>query len=190
MSVQECHPFHFLLQPHNVALRRFAIKLTGNEHRAEDLVQETFLKAWANREKFILGTQLRGWLFTILRNTFYSDLRKYKREVEDADGKFAALLFEEAAQEHAIELNEVLAALALLPENHRRPLVLMGAFGFSQIEAAEACGVTVGTIKSRVSRGRLNLCRAFGREQASVELPETTQPMALNPGELGTAAPL
>ncbi len=163
--MQECHPFHFLLPAQHGPLHRFALKLTGNEHRAEDLVQETFLKAWSNREKFIPGSQLRAWLFTILRNTFYSQLRKYRREVEDADGKLAALLFEEAAQEHALELNEVISALAMLPEIHRRPLVLMGAYGFSQQEAASACGCAVGTIKSRVNRGRSNLIQALGREQ-------------------------
>jgi RNA polymerase sigma-70 factor (ECF subfamily) len=157
----EYHPFHIQLPPHRVALRRFALKLTGNQHRAEDLVQETFLKAWSNREKFVHGTQLANWLFTILRNSFYSDLRKYKREVEDADGKLAALLFEEAAQEHALELGKVISAIALLPEIHRRPVVLMGAYGFSQREAAKACGCSVGTIKSRVSRGRSNLSESL-----------------------------
>ncbi len=162
--MSEYHPFHILLPPQRMALRRFAIKLTGNEHRAEDLVQETFLKAWANREKFTLGTELRGWLFTILRNTFYSDLRKHKREVEDADGKHAALLFDEATQEYAIELNEVIAAIAILPEIHRQPLVMVGMQGFSQLEAAAACGCALGTIKSRVSRARARLNDTFGHE--------------------------
>jgi len=158
------HPFHTQLPPHTLALSRFAMKLTANEHRAEDLVQETFLKAWANRDKFALGTELRGWLFTILRNTFYSDLRKYRRETEDVDGKLAALLFAEPAQEHAVELKELISAIARLPEIHRRPLVLMGVYGFSQLESADVCGCTVGTIKSRVSRARSSLGHAFGRE--------------------------
>jgi len=158
------HPFHILLPPHGVALHRFALKLSAHEHRAEDLVQETFLKAWANRDKFSLGTELRAWLFTILRNTFYSDLRKKKRDVEDVDGKLAALLFEDASQEHEIELKELISAIAMLPEIHRRPLILMGVYGFSQEEAAAACGCTVGTIKSRVSRGRSSLSRAVDRE--------------------------
>ncbi len=163
MPVSEYHPFHELLPPQGVALRRFALKLTGHQHRADDLVQETFLKAWANRDKFNLGTDLRGWLFTILRNTFYSDFRKFKREIEDVDGKRAALLFEEAAQEHAIELNELLAAISDLPEMHRRPIVLMGVYGFSQLEAAEACGCALGTIKSRISRGREKLNHVLDR---------------------------
>lgn len=158
----EFHPFHALLPPHTVALRRFALKLTGHEHRAEDLVQETFLKAWANREKFKPGTELRGWLFTILRNSFYSDIRKYKRETEDVDGRLASMASEEARQEHAVDLKILIFAISSLPEIHRRPLVLMGAYGFSQLEAADACGCSVGTIKSRVSRGRSTLTHAFG----------------------------
>ena len=161
--MENVHPFQVLLQPEGDVLHRFALKLTGNEHRAEDLVQETFLKAWRNRDKFTLGTELRGWLFTILRNNFYSDLRKRRREVCDTDGKLAAMLFEEAAQEHAVDLNALLAAVAQLPEIHRRPLVLMGVYGFSQLEAADACGCTIGTIKSRVSRARSQLATDFGR---------------------------
>jgi len=175
----DCHPFHVLLAPQGVALRRFALRLTANEHRAEDLVQETFLKAWANRDKFTLGTELRGWLFTILRNSFYSDLRKYKREVEDADGKLAAQLFAEAAQEHAVELQELIAAIAQLPEIHRRPLVLMGAYGFSQLETADACGCSVGTVKSRVSRGRASLNHAFDRAYTAPRpAPARARPVA------------
>jgi len=151
------HPFQTLLLPHRVALTGFAMKLTANRDRADDLVQETFLKAWASRDNFTLGTQLKAWLFTILRNTFYSDIRKSRREVEDIDGKYASLLFEDAAQEHALELKEVMSAITMLPEVHRRPLLLMHVDGLSQMEAAEACGCAVGTIKSRVSRARIKL---------------------------------
>ncbi len=151
------HPFHQLLPEQGVALRRRALKLTGNEHRAEDLVQATLLKAWASRDSFNAETNLRAWLFTIMRNTFFSDLRKSRREVEDVDGKGAMALYEEPRQDHAIALNELISAMALLPQAQRRPLVLMGAYGYSQIEAAKACQCTVGTIKSRVSRGRATL---------------------------------
>lgn len=160
----DVHPFHFLLPPQGAVLFRFALKLAADETRAEDLVQETFLKAWANRDSFTRGTELRGWLFTILRNTFYSSLRKHRREVQDVDGRLAALLVEEAAQEHSADLNKLISVMATLPEIHRRPVVLMGAYGFSQQEAADACNCAVGTIKSRVSRGRSELGRAFGRD--------------------------
>lgn len=163
-TMLDVHPFHFLLPPQGAVLFRFALRLAADETRAEDLVQETFLKAWANRDTFTPGTELRGWLFTILRNTFYSSLRKHRREVQDVDGRLAALLFEEAAQEYSVDLNKLISVMARLPEIHRRPVVLMGAYGFSQQEAADACNCAVGTIKSRVSRGRSELGRAFGRD--------------------------
>lgn len=160
------HPFHVLLPQHTVALRRRAQNLTSNEHRAEDLVQETFLKAWTHRDSFRPGSNLRAWLFTILRNTFFSDLRKFRREVQDVDGLRAAALSEEPRQEHVLALKELISAAGLLPYAQRRPLVLMGAYGYSQIEAADACQCTVGTIKSRVSRGRATLSQILDHEAA------------------------
>ncbi|MFO8127056.1 sigma-70 family RNA polymerase sigma factor [Yoonia sp.] len=158
------HAFHTLLPPQEQALRRRALKLTVNPHRAEDLVQATFLKAWVNRDRYKADTHLRAWLFTILRNTFFSDLRKARREVEDADGYLTDSLSEAPRQLDAIALKELISAIALLPETQRRPLLLMGALGFSQLEAAQACGCSVGTIKSRVSRGRATLGHAASFE--------------------------
>ena len=74
-------------------LRAFAISLSGDHHRANDLVQETLLKAWSNRDSFEAGTNLKAWLFTILRNTYYSSLRRHRREVADPDGIHAQSLF-------------------------------------------------------------------------------------------------
>lgn len=162
--MEERHPFHTLLPPQEQTLRRRALKLTSNEHWAEDLVQATFLKAWANRDKYKPDSRLRAWLFTILYNTFISDLRKSRREVEDADGVMAASLFEDPPQDHVLALNELISALAMLPNIQRRALMLMGAHGFSQLETADACGCSIGTIKSRVSRGRTALNRAFIHE--------------------------
>ncbi|MFN3641703.1 MAG: sigma-70 family RNA polymerase sigma factor [Gemmobacter sp.] len=158
------HPFHTLLPQEAASLRRRAMKFTSSEHRAEDLVQATFLKAWASRDSYRPETNLRAWLFTILRNTFFSELRKFRLEVEDVDGIRAQLLAQEPNQDHAIALGELLAAIARLPDAQRRPVLLMGAYGFSQNEAADACGCTVGTIKSRVSRGRLTLSEAVGHD--------------------------
>lgn len=160
----ERHPFHTQLPQQAQPLRRRALKLTRNPHRADDLVQETLLKAWANRDSYCPDTQLRAWLFTILRNTFFSDLRKHRREVEDVDGACAERLFELPRQDHALALKELIAAIALLPHTQRRALVLMGAYGFSQLEAADACGCSVGTIKSRVGRGRATLNHVIGED--------------------------
>ncbi|MDP3958902.1 MAG: sigma-70 family RNA polymerase sigma factor [Pseudorhodobacter sp.] len=155
----ERHPFHDLLPQQALPLRRRALKLASNQHRAEDLVQSTLLKAWANRDTYKPETNLRAWLFTILRNTFFSELRKFRREVEDVDGAMASTLFEEPRQDHALDLEYLLSEVAQLPHDQRLPLVLMGVYGFSQLEAANACHCTVGTIKSRVSRGRATLNR-------------------------------
>lgn len=151
------HPFRISLPQHALVLRRRALKLTNNRHRAEDLVQETFLKAWAGRDRFEPGTNLGAWLFTILRNTYFTDLRKYRNEVEDPDERRALALNEEANQDDVIALKEVITAACRLPCEQRRPVILMGAYGYSQLEAADACECSVGTIKSRVSRGRAKL---------------------------------
>jgi len=161
----EDHPFHVLLPTHADSLRRFAMKLSANRYRADDLVQTTFLKAWTKRDQFSPGTDLRGWLFTILRNSFYSEIRKFKREVEDVDGKLTAALFQEPTQEHAVELTQLISAIGSLPEIHRQPLIMVGLYGYSQLEAANACGCAVGTIKSRLNRGRDSLNQTFGRER-------------------------
>lgn len=161
----ERHPFQRLLPQHTELLRRRALKLTGNPHRAEDLVQDTLLKAWAARDSFRPDTRLAPWLFTILRNTFFSDLRKSRREVEDVDDMRAGALSEEPPQEHALALKELICVVARLPRSQRRALVLVGAYGFSQVEAANACNCTIGTIKSRVSRGRAKLGQVLGHDE-------------------------
>lgn len=153
------HPFHKLLPDQTVSLRRRALKLTTNAHWADDLVQATLLKAWISRDRFQPGTNLRAWLFTILRNTFFSDLRKYRHEVQDVNGDCAQALAVEARQDHFLALKELIGVIGQLPPSQRRPLILMGAYGLSQLETADACGCTIGTIKSRVSRGRAALTR-------------------------------
>lgn len=160
------HPFHTLLPSQVPALRGRALRLTSNAHRADDLVQSTLLKAWASRDSYSPETNLRAWLFTILRNTFFSDLRKYRREVQDVDSENARALYVEPNQEHAVALKELVVEVALLPYAQRRPLVLMSILGFSQLEVADACGCTIGTIKSRVSRARSTLNSAFNRSPA------------------------
>jgi RNA polymerase sigma-70 factor, ECF subfamily len=168
------HPFHALLPQQLSHLRRRAHSLSPNHHRAEDLVQATLLKAWTNRDSFTPGTNLRAWLFTILRNTFLSELRKMRREIEDVDGALAQRLYEEPNQDHALALKELFGAIALLPKPQGRALVLTGVYGFSQLEAANTCSCTVGTIKSRVSRGRaaLNLILTPDATQAPAPLPQ------------------
>lgn len=138
-------------------LRAFARSLCGNRVQADDLVQETIVRALTNAEKYQPGTNLNAWLVTILRNHFYSEGRKRRREVEDVDGAIAGRLSEAPRQEGRIAMNEFVAALAQIPDEQREALILIGASGFSYEEAAKICDVRVGTIKSRVSRARTRL---------------------------------
>ncbi len=138
-------------------LRAFALSLSGNVDRADDLVQETLVKAWHKLGTYEEGTNLKAWLFTILRNAFYSDLRKYRRELADVDGEHAMRLATHPEQLGHLYMGEMLAALEKLPEEQCEAVLLVGAEGFAYEEAAEICGCAVGTIKSRVNRARHKL---------------------------------
>ncbi len=138
-------------------LRAFAISLARDATMADDLVQDTILKAWSNIEKFDPATNLDAWLFTILRNTFYSSLRKTRREVQDSDGVHASGLSVKPAHDSHMAMQEFLKAFDKLSPEHREVLILVGASGFSCEEASEMMGVAIGTVKSRASRARKRL---------------------------------
>jgi len=138
-------------------LRAFAVSLTHNTDRADDLVQETLVKAWDKHASFQPGTNLKAWLFTILRNEFYSQMRKRGREVQDTDGIMTARLAVHPSQPGKLDLEDFRSALNMLPEDQREAIILVGASGFSYEEAAEICGCALGTIKSRVNRARQRL---------------------------------
>ena len=138
-------------------LRAFARSLSGNRDRADDLVQETLVKAIAHRDKYRPGTNLHAWLVTILRNQYYSEGRRRRREVADSDGAYAARLTDGPRHDGALALQDFLCALQLLPEDHREALLLIGVSEFSYEEAAAVLGAPVGTVKSRVSRARARL---------------------------------
>jgi RNA polymerase sigma-70 factor, ECF subfamily len=149
------------------SLRAFAVSLCGDRERADDLVQETLFKAWNHLDSFREGTNLKAWLFTILRNTYFSERRKRRREVEDADGSYAATLSSHAEQHGHMEMQDFRAALTELPDDQREALVLVGAAGFSYEEAAKISGCAVGTIKSRVNRARNRLSEMLGLDETS-----------------------
>ena len=146
-------------------MRAFAISLTRNGAIADDMVQDTLVKAWTNIEKFEVGTNMRAWLFTILRNTYYSSRRKAKREVADVDGIFTENLAEKPAHDGHMQMTDFRRALAQLKDEQREALLLVGASGFSYEEAADMCGVAVGTIKSRTNRARARLAELMGHNQ-------------------------
>jgi RNA polymerase sigma-70 factor (ECF subfamily) len=139
------------------SLRAFAIGLCGRTSQAEDLVQETLVKAWANLGSFQAGTNMNAWLYTILRNEFYSLFRKRRHEVNDADGQYAARLASRPTQESHLQFLDFRAALDRLAPDHREALILVGASGLSYEEAAAVCGCAIGTMKSRVNRARVRL---------------------------------
>ena len=139
------------------SLRAFGISLTGDVDRADDLVQDTLLRALSNIDRFERGTNLNAWLFTILRNLFHSEYRKRRREVEDPDGSYALSLRTQPEQTAHVDFKDFQQALAKLPVDQREALILVGAEGLSYEQAAEICGVAVGTIKSRVNRARNRL---------------------------------
>jgi len=152
------------------ALRAFAWSLSHNAADADDLVQEALTKAWTHRDRFEPGTNLRAWLFTILRNTYYTSLVKRRREVSDENGKYAATLSAPASQDWSVALTNLQASLQQLPAEHREALILVGAAGLTYEEAAEICGCALGTIKSRVNRARAKLLKIMDEEEISPAL--------------------
>lgn len=142
---------------HLPALRAFALGLTRSPDRADDLVQDSVVKAWVHIDTFRPGSNLRGWLFTIMRNGYYSGLRKSLREVSDPEGIQVARLMVQPAHDGALAMREFQTAFAQLSPEHREVLSLVGAMGYSYEEAATATRLAVGTVKSRVSRARVNL---------------------------------
>ncbi len=147
-------------------LRFFALSLTGAPDRADDLVQETLIKAWAAAERFQPGTSIRAWLFTIMRNAFNSDYRKSRREVQDTDGDEASRLLVNPEQSGHLDLEDLKIALRALTPEQREAILLVGASGVSYEEAAAICGCAVGTIKSRVNRARQKLMELMGIDSA------------------------
>jgi RNA polymerase sigma-70 factor (ECF subfamily) len=162
------------LVTHLPNLRAFAISLCGNIDRADDLVQEALLKAWNHLHSFQEGTNMRAWLFTILRNTFLSELRRKQDELSlDADTPIALRLGSAAEQHGWMDGRDLLKALAELNPEQRETLILIGAEGFSYEEVAEICGCPIGTVKSRVNRARLRLTELLGEPSDNVmSMPE------------------
>lgn len=138
-------------------LRAFGRSLSGSRDLADDLVQETLLKAWAARKRFQAGTNMRAWTFIILRNLFLSQMRRARFKGEWDEITASKLLAAPASQDRHVELGDMQRALLHLPQPQREALILVGAGGFAYEEAAEICGCAVGTIKSRVARGRVAL---------------------------------
>ncbi len=167
------------LVTHLSAVRALARSLCGGTALADDLTQEALIKAWASRDSFTPGTNMRAWLCTILRNVFYSHIRRHAREIQDVEGIHAGKLVAQPEQQGHVELQDLAEAMQKLPEDQREALMLVAAAGFSYEEAADICGCAVGTIKSRVSRARQTLLQMFDGDDA----PRPTN-VRINPASL------
>ncbi|ATQ69873.1 sigma-70 family RNA polymerase sigma factor [Methylosinus trichosporium] len=142
-------------------LRALALSLCSDPDHADDLVQEAVARALSRLALFEEGTNLVGWLFTILRNFYYSDYHKRRRETADPDGRHAATLVDAPTQEHLVELLQVDRVLARLPAEQREALTLVAVGGCTYEEAALICKCPVGTVRSRISRARGELTRVL-----------------------------
>ncbi|MCJ7994313.1 sigma-70 family RNA polymerase sigma factor [Rhizobium cremeum] len=144
------------------ALRAFARTFCSKAEDADDLVQETLTKALGNLDKFEPGTRLKSWLFTIMRNSFFTNIRRRGRENVGLPDDIAEYLTVEASQEWSVEVEDVRRALWRLPEHHREMLILIVMLGERYEDAAAICGCPMGTVKSRLNRARRQLLRELG----------------------------
>jgi RNA polymerase sigma-70 factor (ECF subfamily) len=169
-------------------MRAFALSLCHRRDRVDDLVQEALLRAIANIRLFEAGTNMRAWLFTILRNNFLNEYRKSHHEVSDFEGYFVGTMTSQPQQEAHIQFDELHHALAQLPDDQREAVILVGAAGLSHDEAAKICRCAVGTIKSRVSRARTRLAELMSIDGSQDLGPDTAIQAALSTGNLRWAA--
>jgi RNA polymerase sigma-70 factor, ECF subfamily len=168
-------------------LRAFALHLTRDPVRSDDLVQSTLLRAWTNLDHFQHGTNLEAWLFTILRNCFYSEHRKHRWEVEDPDSGFARRLMVQPEQESRLMLQDLRKALAHLSPEQHQALLLVAEQGKSYEDAAVLCGVAVGTLKSRVNRARTQLAEMLQMENRHDLGPDRLMQAALQHSKVAAA---
>lgn len=138
-------------------LRAYGRSLSGNPDLADDLTQDTMVKAWASRDRFEAGTSIKAWTFVILRNTFLSQMRRNKFVGDYDETAVERTLSTPASQEDSGEMADLQRGLMELPQDQREALILVGAGGLSYEEAAQICGCALGTMKSRVSRARTAL---------------------------------
>jgi RNA polymerase sigma-70 factor (ECF subfamily) len=142
-------------------LRAFSRSLCGDRELADDLAQEALAKAWQSRDTFRAGSNLKAWLFTILRNQFYSDRRRAWRQAPWDDAAAERMPVARGEQVWAVQLSDTARALRGLPAEQREALILVGAGGFSYEDAARISNCAVGTVKSRVARARKALSAAL-----------------------------
>jgi len=166
------------------ALRAFARTFCRIPDDADDLVQETLTKGLANIDKFEPGTRMKSWLFTIMRNTYYTRVKAADRETPGLLDCVSLIPVSEAAQEWSVQSKEVHNAILKLPEHQREVLMLIGVLGISYEETAEICGCAVGTVKSRLNRARVGVLDYLG-ESSLQTLVERRNHLSESHGNFG-----
>ena len=144
------------------ALRAFGWTLTRRHQEVDDLVQETLLKALKAQQRFQPGSNLRAWLFTIMRNTFYTRVKIAARERPGSEDCVANTPWVPPTQDWSVRGNEVMKVIFGLPAHYREMLILVVMLGESYEASAAICNVAVGTVKSRVNRARNMVMDALG----------------------------
>jgi RNA polymerase sigma factor (sigma-70 family) len=144
------------------AMRAFAQRLSRNPADVDDLVQETLFRTLKSFDRFAPDTQLKSWMFTIMRNAFLTRLHSANREAPGALECVAITSAMEASQEWCMETREVLEAIDRLPAHYRDVILLIGVSGVSYDEAARICGCNIGTVKSRLNRARMQVLEQLG----------------------------
>lgn len=169
MPAEELKSFADQLTEHTPKMRAFAISLCGSQTVADDLVQEALLRAWNNRDKFEMGTNLKAWLLTILRNIYFNQWRRQKRSPVTGGDDHLNFIGTQAEQPGHMDLLDVKRLLEELPDVQREALLLVGVEGLSYEEAASVAGCAVGTVKSRLSRARASLSEMLDREDVRAD---------------------
>ena len=155
-------------------LRKFALRLCGREDMADDLVQETLLKAWKSRDQFKPGSKFLSWAFTILRNTWINQLRRGKKFVPDFDEQAAEnILSAPPSQTTTFNLADLQRAMSELPTDQLEAVMLVGPGDHTYDEAADILGCAAGTVKSRVSRARATLGDIFDGGRVKMPIADT-----------------
>lgn len=184
---QDIHDFHEQLKAILPRLRVYALSLTRDRDAADDLVHDTVVKALTGRQSFEPGTNLSAWVFRIQRNEFISGLRRTRPSVP-VDSAVAETLSHQPHQESRLVMREFMSAFGKLASTQREALLLAVLEGQSYEVIAAHTGVSVGTVKSRISRARDTLERLLLEGEAKSQPATTTRPAVGRDGGLDTVA--
>jgi len=171
------------------ALRAYATSLARRKPDVDDLFQETMLKALSKRGQFQPGTNLRAWMFTIMRNTFRTSAMKAARE-RTGDGDCVSLdVISSPTQEWTVQGREAMTAIHRLPQHYRTVLILVVVMGESYEDSARICRCKVGTVKSRVARGRELVMQRLEPTPRNIPRRRPFRGLDPSPRQTGTARP-